>query len=139
MPHLDHAGNPVGNSERLVFRPRFWDPEAVVAPPPIGDPRHVMLRLGEGAWISETDTPQGDVRWESRITLRQYTYSDISAGVIDVTNTDQLAVQGHPMLFDRPLPSDADPSQVHFKEQHVFLGNRTTGIRVFDMKALRTY
>lgn len=84
------------------------------------------IKLGEGDWVAAPAGAKGFVFWQRRSVVRQYTYADISDGVIDQAGT-QLVTLGHAQLFDRPLLSGAPRASAHFKEDTVELKSERSG------------
>ncbi len=127
--------------EEMLLGDVFWD-EGAKASIPAQTRRHCNLlvgakartvdgrldciRLGEGGWVADTDDARGLVFWQRRSVIRQFTYADISDGVIDASGS-QLVTLGDARLFDRPLGGDAPRSAVHFREQSVELSNERAG------------
>lgn len=134
-----------GTGEKMDLPDLKWDPEAAAAPLPAGDPLSLLFRVGSGDWIPAADAANGDVVYERYVTIRQFTYADISDGVIDVNNPGVLTTLGNAKLFDRPLPSAAPQAQVHFKEKDINIVNTQMVddereiLRSFRMRLLRTY
>ncbi|MEM7354797.1 MAG: hypothetical protein AAF657_28570, partial [Acidobacteriota bacterium] len=120
----------VGGDE-MLRTDLFWDEAARAS-----NPHHV--RVGDGGWITDPEAGQGLVFWRRRSVIRQYTYADISDGVIDATDPTQLATLGHAQLFDRPLRQIADSSFGHFREQDVQMESQRAGGDDLGAGSLRT-
>jgi len=129
--HTIQASSTGIGGDEMLFRDAFWDEAA-------GSEGSAHFRIGEGGWTSNPEASQGIVFWRRRSIIRQYTYADISDGVIDVTNPDQLTTLGHSRLFDRPLARLADSSLGHFREQDVQLENQRAGGEELGKGSLRT-
>jgi len=123
-----------GGGQEMVLSTTVWDPQAN-APVISG----YSQTLANGSWITDPATAEGLVVWRRETVVRQYSYADISDGVIDVTTGSSLTTQGHPHLFDTPLPADAPKSQVNFVEQDVSITSLRPGIRGLRVHFLRTY
>lgn len=123
-----------GGGQEMVLSTTVWDP-AANAPVVSG----YSQTLANGAWVTDPATAQGLVVWQRETVVRQYSYADISDGVIDVTTGNTLTTQGHPHLFDTPLRADAPKSQVNFVEQDVSITSMRPGIRGLRVHFLRTY
>lgn len=126
--------NIAGGGQEMVLSTKVWDP-AANAPVVSG----YQQTLSNGSWLTDPATAQGLVVWRRQSIVRQYTYADISDGVIDVTTGNTLTTLGHPHLFDTPLSADAPTSQVNFVEQDVSITSLRPGIRGLRVHFLRTY
>ena len=71
--------------------------------------------------------------------IRQYSYSDIAEGVIDIADPTKIFNPGHPQKFDNPLSRDAPLAQVHFKEEDVTLESQKPGVPSFRTRFWRTF
>ncbi len=120
-----------GPGDEMLLGDFFWD-RGARAPSP------VAVRLGDGDWITDPSAAQDLVFWRRRSLIRQYSYADISDGVIDAANPDQLATLGDARLFDRPLASGAESSRAHFKEQEIQLESQRAGGENLGAGSLRT-
>ena len=109
-----------GTGDEMFVDDVFWD-RGALAPGP-----H-QVRVGDGDWIADPAAAQDLVFWRRRSVIRQHTYADISDGVIDATNPNQLITLGDARLFDRPLASGVEASSVHFKDQEVRLESQRAG------------
>ncbi len=126
-----HTVRPAGSGDEMLLADAFWDRGA-------RSPSPVAVRLGDGDWIADPAGAQDLVFWRRRSLIRQYSYADISDGVIDATNPDQMATLGDARLFDRPLSSAAESSRAHFKEQEVQLESQRAGGENLGAGSLRT-
>ena len=129
--HTVQASTEGIGGDEMLRTDLFWDEAARAT-----DPDHP--RVGDGDWIEDPDTGQGLVFWRRRSVIRQYTYADISDGVIDASDPEQLATLGHARLFDRPLRRIADASYSHFREQDVQLESQRAGGEDLGAGSLRT-
>ncbi len=132
-PLPEHTVRPTadGTGDEMLLGDVWWD-RGARAPSP------VSVRVGDGDWIADPSTAQDLVFWRRRSVIRQYAYADISDGVIDAANPDQLATLGDARLFDSPLASGADASSAHFKEQDVQLESQRAGGEDLGAGSLRT-
>lgn len=117
--------------DEMLLADSFWDEAANAS-----DPHH--HRIGDGAWTGNPTGGDALVFWRRRSIIRQYSYADISDGVIDVNNPDQLTTLGHSRLFDRPLAKLAEASLGHFREQDVQLESQRAGGEDLGAGSLRT-
>ncbi len=132
LPEHTFQASTVGTGgDEMSIGEVFWDDAAKAT-----DPTHA--KVGDGDWVADPSTAQNLVFWQRGSSIRQYTYADISDGVIDTTNPDQLATLGHGHLFDRPLTRSAEESLGHFREQDVELESRRAGGQDFGVGGLRT-
>ncbi len=147
LPEQTVQGSSAGEGgEEMLLGDVFWDEGAgaaipaetrrhcnllVGAHPRTVDGRLDCIRLGEGGWVASAGDAKGLVFWQRRSVIRQFTYADISDGVIDTSGT-QLVTLGDARLFDRPLAADAPRSVVHFREQSVELLNERAGGGAID-------
>jgi len=120
-----------GPGDEMLLGDMFWD-RGARAPDP------AAVRIGDGDWIADPTGAQDLVFWRRRSVIRQYTYADISDGVIDAADPDRLATLGDARLFDNPLASGADRSSAHFKEQDVQLESQRAGGEDLGAGSLRT-
>ncbi len=120
-----------GPGDEMLLGDVWWDRGARA-------PNPVAVRVGDGDWIADPSAAQGLVFWRRRSLIRQYSYADISDGVIDAGNPDQLATLGDARLFDSPLASDAEASRAHFKEQEIQLESQRAGGENLGAGSLRT-
>lgn len=139
--------------EEMLIGDVFWD-EGAAAQIPAATRRHCNLfdgsvprtvdgrldciKLGDGGWVDGAGDAKGLVFWERKSVIRQYTYADISDGVIDPTGTQFLTL-GHSQLLDRPLEGEAPRAAVHFREQAVELKSERAGGTVGDDLGPRSY
>ncbi len=132
-PLPEHTVRPTatGPGDEMLLGDVYWD-RGARAPSPIA------VRVGDGDWIVDPSAAQDLVFWRRRSLIRQYTYADISDGVIDAANPDQLVTLGDARLFDNPLASGAESSSAHFKEQEVQLESRRAGGADLGAGSLRT-
>ena len=132
-PLPEHTVRPAaaGIGDEMLIADAYWDRGARA-------PSHHEVRLGDGDWIAEPSGAQELVFWRRRSLIRQYTYADISDGVIDTGNSDQLATLGDARLFDSPLASNAESSRTHFKEQELQLESQRAGGEDLGAGSLRT-
>ncbi len=132
-PLPEHTVRPTaaGPGDEMLLGDVYWD-RGARAPSP------VAVRLGDGDWIADPSAAQDLVFWRRRSVIRQYSYADISDGVIDAGNPDQLATLGDARLFDSPLASDAESSSAHFKEQEIQLESQRAGGANLGARSLRT-
>ncbi len=132
MPEHTFQASSVGvGGDEMSIGQVFWDDAAKAT-----DADHP--RVGDGDWVADPATAKRIVFWQRGSLIRQYTYADISDGVIDTTNPDQLATLGHGHLFDRPLTRSAEESLGHFREQDVQLESQRSGGQDFGVGGLRT-
>ncbi len=117
--------------DEMLLGDVYWD-RGARAPSP------VAVRVGDGDWIADRSAAQDLVFWRRRSVIRQYTYADISDGVIDAANPDQLTTLGDARLFDSPLARGAEASLAHFKEQEIQLESQRAGGGDLGAGSLRT-
>lgn len=132
-PLPDHTLRPAaaGAGDEMLLGDVYWD-RGARAPSPMA------VRVGDGDWIADPAAAQDLVFWRRRSVIRQYTYADISDGVIDAANPDQLATLGDARLFDSPLARGAESSSAHFKEQEIQLESQRAGGDDLGAGSLRT-
>jgi hypothetical protein len=153
-PAPGHTIQPVStgsDGEEMLLGDLYWDPGAGASVPPqtdrpcnrlLGtlpatvDGRLDCIKLGDGDWTANPGDAKGLVVWQRRGVIRQYTYADISDGVIDPSGS-QLVTLGHSRLFDRPLASDAPGSVVHFTEQTVEIKSQRGGVGAAEIDVAR--
>lgn len=127
--------------EEMLQGDFFWD-EGALSTVPAGTERNCAVieggtaktadgstncvKLGDGGWVVDPTTARGYVLWQRRNVVREYTYADISEGVIDQAG-NQLVTLGHSHFFDRPLASGDPPSSGHFREQTIELRSERAG------------
>lgn len=91
-------------SEPTVIRymPSYWDTGAfqTVASKEIG----LDAVIGDERWRNDPDDVVGVKLWRAAVEKREYGYSDVNFGTIDPTSGTSLVQEGHPKLFDTPLP-----------------------------------
>ena len=121
----------IGTGDEMLLGDVYWD-RGARAPSP------EAIRIGDGDWIADPAAAQDLVFWRRRSVIRQYTYADISDGVIDAGNPNQLATLGDSRLFDNPLARDAESSSAHFKEQEIQLESQRAGGDDLGAGSLRT-
>ena len=131
LPEHTVQSTAAGLGDEMLLGDVFWDRGA-------RSPSPDTVRVGDGDWIVDPAAAQDLVFWRRRSLIRQYTYADISDGVIDATNPDQLATLGDARLFDTPLASAATASSSHFKEQEVQLESQRAGGDNLGAGSLRT-
>ena len=122
LPMAGHTVQPIetGIGDEMLIGDVYWDRGAQ-------SPGPHQIRVGDGDWIADPAAAQDLVFWRRMSLVRQYTYADISDGVIDATDPDRLTTLGDARLFDRPLESDAEASSAHFKEQEIQLVSQRAG------------
>ena len=132
-PMPGHAVQPTsaGVGDEMLLGDRFWDRGALA-------PSAAAVRVGDGAWIEDPTGAQDLVFWRRRSVIRQYAYADISDGVIDASDPNQLTTLGDARLFDLPLWQTADWASLHFREQDVRLQSQRSGGEDLGIGNLRT-
>ncbi len=132
-PLPEHTVQPTatGGGDEMLLGDVYWDRGARA-------PSSTAVRVGDGDWIADPSAAQDLVFWRRRGLIRQYTYADISDGVIDAANPDQLTTLGDARLFDNPLASGAESSSAHFKEQEIQLESQRAGGDNLGAGSLRT-
>lgn len=133
-------GNTVSNDgtgDLMTIESLYWDDRANAQAPAYPD--DPTVRLATGAWIPDPSLAAGLVIWQRTSVIRQYSYSDIGEGVIDVNNPNQITVAGHPLLFDSPLPRDAPDAEINFREEDVTMNSLRPGVPSLRTRFVRTY
>ncbi len=132
-PLPEHTIQPadIGVGDEMLIDDVWWDRGARAG-------SSDSVRIGDGDWITDPSVAQDIVFWRRRSVIRQYTYADISDGVIDATDPDRLTTLGDARVFDNPLVSGAEVSSAHFKEQEVQLENQRAGGDDFGAGSLLT-
>ena len=121
-------------SSQLVLSEQIWRRDALTPPNTPWQINHQAWVDGEAFDDNETDL------FRRKIVVRQFSYSDISDGVIDAGGGGFLVPQGDPDIFDTPLDLAAADQHLHLRELEVEMeSNRQSGSGVRRTRLIRFF